>query len=97
MSLCSSPTIIYGDFYRHMDVFEHSDTKALNEILASAGLVQLVSEPTHVASHWLDLIITNENSHNGISDVHVVHTLPVTHFFFPFLLPCTWVWWWESL
>ena len=79
MGLCSSPTIICGDFNLHMDVFEHSDTKAFNEILASAGLVQLVSELTHVAGHWLDLIITNENS-NCISDVHVVHTLPVLHF-----------------
>ena len=42
VGLCSSPIIICGDFNLHMDVFEHSDTKAVNETLASAGLVQLV-------------------------------------------------------
>ena len=48
MGLCSSPTIICGDLNLHMDVFEHSGTRAFNEILASTGLVHLVSEPTHM-------------------------------------------------
>ena len=41
--------------------------------------MQLVSEPTHVAGHWLDLVITNE-SNNRIGDVHVMHTMPKPHF-----------------
>ena len=34
-----------------MDKPELNETKTVNEILTSAGLVQLVSEPTHVAGH----------------------------------------------
>ena len=79
VSLCTLPLVICGDFNFHMDNPGLNDTKTFNEILTSAGLVQLVSEPTHVAGHWLDLIITNE-SNNCIGDVHVMHTMPKTYF-----------------
>ena len=62
-----------------MDELKLNDTKNFSDILTSAGLVQLVSEPTHVAGHWLDLVITNE-SNNCVGDVNAVHTMPKPHF-----------------
>ena len=52
--------LILGDFNIHWDCPEKSDTIHLSDTLASANLIQHVKEPTHVAGHIIDLVISRE-------------------------------------
>ena len=54
--------IILGDLNFHLDDSDNISTQKFNRILSEFGLVQHVSEPTHVGGHILDVAITCSNS-----------------------------------
>jgi exonuclease III len=58
LSLASGKIIISGDFNFPMETDNHPDTKTMNELLESSGLVQHVREATHMNGHMLDLVIS---------------------------------------
>ena len=62
--LISSPSelIITGDFNIHVDDPNSSSGSSFLSLLDTFGLSQLVSFPTHLAGHTLDLLITRSTS-----------------------------------
>jgi len=66
LSVYSCPVIICGDFNVHVDQCNDTHAMRLVQLLKSFGYVQHVNEPTHVAGHTLDLVITNRDT--GITD-----------------------------
>ena len=50
--------IIAGDFNIHIDMNDAS-TRQFNQILEIYSLIQHVNDPTHIAGHTLDLVITS--------------------------------------
>ena len=70
--------VICGDFNFHIDIPSNTDTKAFSDILLSAGLNQLIMEPTHSRGHTLDLVIVREDD-NLVEDVHIIQSMPSDH------------------
>ncbi|XP_052799130.1 uncharacterized protein LOC128230724 [Mya arenaria] len=64
-------SVIVGDLNFHLDQPTNSDTKKFNSNLDAFGMHQHVAEPTHVAGHTLDVVITRDNN-NVISNVEVI-------------------------
>ena len=62
--------IIFGDLNFHLDVKDNSYIKKFNNILNEFGLKQLVTSPTHVKGHTLDVVILPEES-SIVSDISV--------------------------
>jgi len=69
--------ILVGDLNFHLDNVANHDTIKFNSTLQSCGMRQHVNEPTHVAGHTLDVLITRDTdsivsnisvSDPGISD-----------------------------
>ena len=58
--LSPEPVIIVGDFNIHVDVKDDPDAMKFADLLSSLGLNQLVSEPTHIHGHTLDLVISRK-------------------------------------
>lgn len=54
--------IITGDLNFHLDDPMNADARQFSELLDARGLVQHVTEATHVHGHTLDVVITRENS-----------------------------------
>ena len=59
-----------------MDVPDDLGTRAMNNILQSAGLTQHVTEPTHIRGHMLDLLITRDLHYDYVFNTSVKHDLP---------------------
>lgn len=80
-SLSIEPTrlAIVGDLNFHFDVSDDRDANTMRDLLASAGLKQHVSEPTHRCGHTLDVIITRE-ADELISNIKVSRDLPSDHY-----------------
>ena len=53
------PVTITGDINIHFQTVDETNTKRMNEILESFGLVQHVSEATHECGGILDVVITS--------------------------------------
>ena len=78
-TVASDHLILTGDFNIHMDVPDDLGTKAMNDILQSAGLIQHVTEPTHIRGHMLDLLITRDLHYDYVFNTSVKHDLPSDH------------------
>ena len=84
LSAFDLPVTITGDITIHFQTVDETNTKRMNEILDSFGLVQHVSEPTHEHEGILDVVITSIDQPPtfvsvddvGISD-HMLLTWPV--------------------
>jgi exonuclease III len=63
-------TIILGDLNFHLDLPDNRETKKFNSCLDACGMRQLVSEPTHVAGHTLDVMIIRDND-NIVSNIEI--------------------------
>ena len=63
--------ILTGDLNFHVDVADDPDARVFIDLLASMGLKQHITEPTHIGGHTLDLLITREHD-SVILDVPVV-------------------------
>jgi hypothetical protein len=63
-------TIILGDLNFHLDLPDNRETKKFNSCLDACGMRQLVSEPTHVAGHTLDVVIIRDND-NIVSNIEI--------------------------
>ena len=63
-------TVFLGDTNFHIDKLDNRDAQNFLSILNTFGLKQLVNEPTHVAGHILDVVITRENE-NVVSDIKI--------------------------
>lgn len=61
--------IITGDLNFHLDDLMNADSRHFSELLDARGLVQHVTEATHVHGHTLDVVITRENS-------SIIHGVP---------------------
>ena len=57
-----SPLVLGGDFNIHVDDQNDPAARRFCDLLASFGMVQHVSEPTHVHGHTLDLVITGDDA-----------------------------------
>jgi hypothetical protein len=81
LSCSSGKLIIAGDFNFPMDNQSHPDTKSMNDLFESSGLVQHVNDSTHMSGHMLDLVlskphdqlITSTKVSTLISDHHAIH------------------------
>ena len=62
---------IAGDFNIHIDNISNNNTKELNILLDTFGLLQHVSEPTHNRGHTLDLFITRGIELSSVSVIDV--------------------------
>ena len=51
--------IICGDINIHLDDPKSSETTQFTELIASYGLSQKISEPTHIKGHTLDILVTS--------------------------------------
>ena len=58
--LTQEPLIITGDFNIHVNDTNDSDACEFLDLLASLGLKQHVTGPTHEGDHTLDLVITRQ-------------------------------------
>ena len=74
----SERLLLAGDFNFHVDVIDPEALRFLN-ILEVNNLQQHVLEPTHIANHILDLLITRRND-NLIRSPTVFSGLPSDHF-----------------
>ncbi|XP_071501393.1 uncharacterized protein [Diadema antillarum] len=77
-SLRDNQLAICGDFNFHMDNVHSSETKSLTDLLFSANLKQLVSQPTHARGHTLDLVITRE-ANECIKELYLRDAMPSDH------------------
>ena len=77
-NLLSKHLLICGDFNIHVDNLHNADARTLYDLLESAGLQQVISEPTHTRGHTLDLLIVRE-SDDSIKDVAILPTMPSDH------------------
>ncbi|XP_071484957.1 uncharacterized protein [Diadema antillarum] len=78
VSLLCSKLIIGGDFNFHFDDPLAPNTRKLRDMLESCGLKQVVSQPTHIRGHTLDLLIVREDD-DIVSNVSVLPTMPSDH------------------
>ena len=76
--MLSKHLLICGDFNIHVDNLHNADARTLYDLLESAGLQQVISEPTHTRGHTLDLLIVRE-SDDSIKDVTILPTMPSDH------------------
>lgn len=53
-------TLIVGDLNLHLDIPENNDSRRFTSNLDTYGMCQHVHEPTHVAGHTLDVVISRE-------------------------------------
>jgi hypothetical protein len=58
--MIKEPVLIVGDINIHMEDEENVAKQNMDDMLASKGLVQHVTEATHSAGHILDVVITRE-------------------------------------
>ncbi|XP_060568235.1 uncharacterized protein LOC132726859 [Ruditapes philippinarum] len=63
--------IIVGDLNLHLDIPDNNDTRKFTSNLDACGMHQHVQEPTHVAGHTLDVVISRETD-NIVSNIEVV-------------------------
>ncbi|XP_060563505.1 uncharacterized protein LOC132722906, partial [Ruditapes philippinarum] len=63
--------IIVGDLNLHLDIPDNNDTRKFTSNLDACGMHQHVREPTHVAGHTLDVVISRETD-NIVSNIKVV-------------------------
>ena len=78
---CDRPFVV-GDFNVHFDKNSDPTTSALNAVLDSLSLRQLVSVPTHWRGHTLDWLIINHAT--DVLDLTVVDMLLSDHFVISF-------------
>ena len=57
-SLPAENTILVGDLNFHMDKPDDTDTRRFIQLFSPLGFCQLVTEPTHVKNHTLDVVLT---------------------------------------
>ena len=74
--------LILGDFNFHVDCPSEFYVKKFLELLNIRCLSQWINEPTHIAGHTLDLVISKNVSFN--SDFHVSETGFSDHFLISF-------------
>ena len=67
------PVVVCGDFNIHVNQPDDTHAVHLAQLLQSFGCIQHVTEPTHVAGHTLDLVITSADS--NICNLRVDGTL----------------------
>ena len=73
--------ILTGDFNTHIDGTSDNNTRTLNDMLDSLGMINHITFPTHKQGHTLDLFIKEGNSPlitkvtrgHLISDHHFIH------------------------
>jgi hypothetical protein len=66
-----NPTLIVGDLNLHLDLPDNNETRKFTSNLDACGMCQYVREPTHVAGHTLDVVISRETD-NIVSNIEVV-------------------------
>ena len=76
LDLLPGKLILLRDFNVHYDVPEKSDVKRFSTILASVGMIQHVTEPTHRSNHILDFVITRQE--DSIMDSAIVDSITFT-------------------
>lgn len=70
--LTKSELLIMGDVNIHLDNPTKKYTQLFNESLSGCGLQQHIHEPTHVAGHTLDVLISRDTSGDSfISNIEV--------------------------
>ena len=52
--------IVAGDFNVHMDISTDTNTRKLNELFSSHGIIQHVGQGTHDSGHIIDLVCSSE-------------------------------------
>ncbi len=70
VNFINNKVLIVGDFNVHVDLPTKHDASCLLTTLATTGLVQHVSGPTHKHGHTLDLVISRD-SENLITDCKI--------------------------
>ena len=80
VNLFPGKLILLGDFNFYYDIPEKSDVKRFSTILASAGMVQHVTEPTHRSNHIFDLVITRQEDATVDSAIVDSITFTIDHF-----------------
>ena len=77
-----SDILVAGDFNFHVDNLSDPDAKKFLDCINSFGLQQLVTEPTHIKGHTLDLLFTNQPDpeKNWVTDVLIHPDMPSDHF-----------------
>ena len=75
----SERLLLAGDFNFHVDVIDDREALRFLNILEVNNLQQHVLEPTHIANHILDLLITRRNG-NLIRSPTVFSGLPSDHY-----------------
>ncbi|XP_072030156.1 uncharacterized protein [Amphiura filiformis] len=78
-SLSAENLLITGDFNIHLDIPEDRDTITFLNILDIHNLQQHITEPTHIAGHMLDLLISRIDS-DLVTSHKVEKCLPSDHF-----------------
>jgi hypothetical protein len=63
--------IIVGDLNLHLDIPDNNDTRKFTSNLDACGMHQHIQEPTYVAGHTLDVVISRETD-NIVSNIEVV-------------------------
>lgn len=72
LTISNSELLLVGDVNIHLDKTDNSDTKQFTESMRSCGLHQHITEPTHVAGHTLDVLITRDKTAaKFINDIEV--------------------------
>ena len=71
--MCPEILIITGDFNFHENYSTNSDANTFTELLETFGLLQykIISLPTHVSGHILDLVITRSSDDICICSIHI--------------------------
>ena len=66
------PLLITGDLNIHLDNPALPNTKKFHELIASYGLLQKVSSPTHEKGHILDVLIIRNLEGHQYSNIQVI-------------------------
>ena len=64
-----SEIICMGDFNIHVDDINDRFSVKFMDLLGELGLIQLVTQSTHISKHCLDLIIVQEDNDGFITDI----------------------------
>ncbi len=78
VTLHAGHILIAGDLNFHVDVESDRDASIFRDIFDTAGLKQLVVDPTHQNGHTLDLLLTRILD-DSILQVSLSHHLPSDH------------------
>jgi hypothetical protein len=70
--------IVVGDVNFHLENLSNPNTPKLKSVLEACGMRQHVTEPTHVAGHILDVLITRDTD-STVSNIEISDPDPVNN------------------